>query len=188
MQRRKSMLGTRFSRMLNTIRFAFVDINSCVPWVSSLKQVAKSGHRFPACSVLLFVSVACLPLSAQCTLEVQNSQESSSAHRVPPEGFPVSGDFQALIDHAPNTWPLVPVNTLRLFDTGTAWYQMNPSEGVYDWHVLDTWLKLGAKHNVTFLMTLALTPLWASSNQNDPVCRYSPGVCAPPDDLNPDGG
>lgn len=64
---------------------------------------------------------------------------------------------------------------------------MNPSDGIYDWHVLDAWLNLGAKHKVTFLFTIGMTPFWASSNRNDLFCHYAPGVCDPPNDLSKDG-
>jgi hypothetical protein len=143
-----------------------------------------SGRLLMAFLLVTFLSV---PLLAQCPPEDQEQASPSANLRVPQAGFPVSENFQALIDHSPGTWPQVPVHTMRLFDTGTAWYQMNPSEGVYDWHVLDTWLSLGEKHKVTFLFTLALTPFWASSDKNDLFCHDYPGVCDPPDDLNADG-
>jgi hypothetical protein len=153
-----------------------------------LKDAPRNRYRFPALVILLLLTLTGSPLLAQCTLDGQDQQESSVSQRALPTGFPVSENFQALIDHSPGTWPKVPVHTMRLWDTGTAWFQMNPSEGVYDWHVLDTWLRLGERHQVTFLVTLAMTPLWASSNKGDPLCHYSPGVCDPPDDLSEDGG
>lgn len=185
MRGRKSMLGTKFARTPGVAQLVFIGVNT---WVLRLKNVPQSGYRFPALVILFLLTIVSLPLSAQCTLDGQEQQELSPSDRVPQTGFPVSENFQALIDHSPGTWPKVPVHTMRLWDTGTAWYQMNPAEGVYDWRLLDAWLRLGEKHKVTFLMTLAMTPLWASSNQNDPLCNYLPGVCDPPDDLSADGG
>jgi len=175
----------RLSRTLSVTPFVLVRATA---WAFRLKHAPKRGPGFPFFIVLLLIPVFCLPLFGQCTIEVQDEQESSSAHRVPRAGFPVSENFQALIDHSAHTWPQVPVHTLRLWDTGTAWFQMNPADGVYDWHVLDSWLNAGEEHKVTLLMTLAMTPVWASSNPTDPFCRYGPGVCDPPNDLSPDGG
>ena len=36
-------------------------------------------------------------------------------------------------------WPMVPFGSLRLWDSGTAWSQLNPAKGKYDWQPLDKW-------------------------------------------------
>ena len=119
------MLGTKFSRMLGVSRFVLIDVAT---WVLRFKNASQS-LRFPALVILLLLTPVCLPLLAQCTLDGQEQQESSLSQRVPPMGFPVSENFQALIDHTPGTWPQVPVHTMRLWDSGTAWFQMKKSPG-----------------------------------------------------------
>ncbi len=87
-------------------------------------------------------------------------------------------------------WPNATFGTIRLWDTNTAWQELNPAAGVYDWTVLDRWISASQAHGVNDLMyTFGKTPGWASSNPNDTSCAnfWLPGACDPPDDLNPDG-
>ena len=108
--------------------------------------------------------------------------------REPQEGtIPIYPRFMNMIVHSPGTWPTVPFESVRLWDTHTRWSDLNPAPGQYDWSVLDRWLDAGQKHNSDFLFTLAMTPQWASSNPNDQICNYGPGQCDAPNDVNPDG-
>jgi hypothetical protein len=88
-------------------------------------------------------------------------------------------------------WPTVPFGSLRLWDTDTRWQQMNPASGVYDFSNLDAYLALAHSHSVfDVVLVLGSTPNWISSDPSNTVCDYaniSPGSCAPPVDLNPDG-
>jgi len=87
-----------------------------------------------------------------------------------------------------NPWPEVPFESMRLWDAGVGWAQINTANGIYDWTLLDEWLNDAAKFGVTDVMyTFGMTPQWASSDPNDPVCSWGPGECDPPKDLNPDG-
>lgn len=92
-----------------------------------------------------------------------------------------------MIAHWYSPWPTVPFRSLRLWDTDTRWAELNPAEGQYDWSVLDGWLSAIQQHDSTAILTLAMTPQWASSDPSNPICHYGPGQCAPPDDVNPDG-
>jgi polysaccharide biosynthesis protein PslG len=84
-------------------------------------------------------------------------------------------------------WPTLPIGAMRLWNTGTGWADLNPSDGTYNWKVLDNWLSTAQQNGVTqIILTLAMTPRWASSNPDD-SCHSHPGQCAPPNDLNPDG-
>lgn len=79
---------------------------------------------------------------------------------------------------------------MRLWDTGTGWAQINTANGVYDWTTFDKWLADAQEFKVPDVMyTFGMTPQWASSNPNDPVCASGWGVgeCDAPKDLNPDG-
>jgi polysaccharide biosynthesis protein PslG len=87
-----------------------------------------------------------------------------------------------------NPWPVVPIGSLRLWDAGVSWAEINTAQGVYDWRRLDEWLQDVQEFNVQDVMyTFGMTPQWASSRPNDPMCHSGPGRCDPPKDLNPDG-
>ena len=58
-------------------------------------------------------------------------------------------------------WPLVPVGTLRLWDTMTLWSDLNPSFGTYNWSNLDTQIDLAKANNAQVLYTFGGTPTWA---------------------------
>jgi len=79
---------------------------------------------------------------------------------------------------------------IRLWDSGTAWYLLNPSSGTYNWTTLDAWLADAQKHGVDVIYTFGELPTWASSNPTDEYCavyQQDPGACDPPNDLNADG-
>jgi hypothetical protein len=90
----------------------------------------------------------------------------------------------------------VPYGSLRLWDTGTGWAQINSSPGVYDFSAnLDGFVS-AAPSGVDLLYNLARTPNWASSNPGDSSCAYNTndfpngggnGQCWAPKDLNNDG-
>jgi hypothetical protein len=122
----------------------------------------------------LFLAIMNQPLTAQ-----------SAPH--PLQSSPVPPWFFGMETHNVQPWPVVPFYAVRLWDTGTTWSALNPSEGVYDWTTLDRWLQATQTNGVGVLLTLAMTPSWASSIPDDPRCHYGPGECDPPNDLNADG-
>jgi len=76
-------------------------------------------------AIVLFLTVAA-PLS-----QAQNQNDKQP---------PVPGWFFEMTAHWYNPWPSVPLYGVRLWNTGTAWSDLNPADGVYDWKVLDNWL------------------------------------------------
>jgi hypothetical protein len=59
-------------------------------------------------------------------------------------------------------WPTgAAVNSMRLWDTGTLWGEIETSRGVYDWSVLDPWLNIAAANHADVLFTFGGTPTWA---------------------------
>ena len=84
-------------------------------------------------------------------------------------------------------WPVVSFGTMRLWDAGVQWHDINTAPGVYDWTKLDLWLADAKAHDADVLYAFARTPQWASSNPYDPSCGEGPGLCDPPNDLNADG-
>ncbi len=67
-----------------------------------------------------------------------------------------------------------PFGGVRLWDSGTAWLDLETSRGTYDWPPLDAWLRtVGSRQDI--LICLAGTPAWASSNPGDTSCAGSYG-------------
>lgn len=101
---------------------------------------------------------------------------------------PIPRSFFGMTTHAVKPWPMLQFGGVRLWTTHTNWASINPSNGVYNWTTLDKWLATIQQHGTKqTIYTLAMTPQWASSKPNDQTCRFGPGACDPPDDLNPDG-
>jgi hypothetical protein len=101
--------------------------------------------------------------------------------------FNLSMNGGVIADWHAEPWPTVPISGIRLWNTGTTWADLNPTNGGYDWTQLDKWLAAAGQHRNTVLYTFAGVPRWASSNPDDSVCIQAPGACDPPRDVNPDG-
>jgi polysaccharide biosynthesis protein PslG len=131
------------------------------------------------CLLFFALALAILPFLIQ-----QQLLRAESA----PGRRPVPSRFFGMTTHSLSHWPALQFAGLRLWCTGTSWADLNPSDGVYDWTRLDAWLAQAQQHGTTeTILTLAMTPQWASSNPNDSSCRFGHGQCDPPADLNPDG-
>lgn len=83
-------------------------------------------------------------------------------------------------------WPdaNVPFGTLRLWDAGTNWSQVEAIEGVYEWKALDTALKTAEAHDISdVLLVLGGTPTWNASRIR-PGDYPVPGAASAPKDLD----
>ena len=58
-------------------------------------------------------------------------------------------------------WPDLPFSTLRLWDTGTKWADLNPTQSTYDWKSLDQQIALAKANNSELLYTFGGVPPWA---------------------------
>jgi hypothetical protein len=80
--------------------------------------------------------------------------------------------------------------TLRLWDTKTGWADMNdneklcepPSNGIYDFSNLDTFMTTYASNGWDVIYTVAKTPCFFSANPTDSSCAsdFGAGQCDPP--------
>jgi polysaccharide biosynthesis protein PslG len=130
-------------------------------------------------AALLVLTPVATPLGAA---EPDSSRHSAGKSR------PVEPWLFAMTTHWFEPWPMINFAGLRLWSTHTTWAELNPSQGVYDWTILDKWLAAAQKsgsHGI--ILTLAMTPRWASSNPDDQRCHQGPGQCDAPNDLNSDG-
>ena len=91
--------------------------------------------------------------------------------------------FGMTINHLHSTpWPSIPFASIRTWDTGVVWSNLNPASGVYTWEGLDWLINLSQDRGVDLVFTFGSTPRWVSSKPNTPT-PYGPGLCAPPGSL-----
>ncbi len=74
------------------------------------------------------------------------------------------------------------IGSLRLWDTHTSWYNLEPRRGQWDFSKLDKHVALAVENNLDLVMTLGATPRWASRRPNQ-VGPYGPGTGEPPRDF-----
>ncbi len=79
------------------------------------------------------------------------------------------------------TWPgMLNFGTVRLWDTGTRWSDVQPQPGTWDWSRLDYYVNAAVKNHDAVIYTMGMTPQWASDRPADPKS----GAVAEPADLD----
>jgi hypothetical protein len=68
-------------------------------------------------------------------------------------------------------WPDVPIGSIRLWDTGVSWREINTAPGVYDWSTLDGVIDLANSKGAKVLYVFGNTPAWAA----EPRCLAAQG-------------
>jgi hypothetical protein len=112
-----------------------------------------------------------------------------------PTGMPVSPLLFGMDVGKPMTpWPprsasgtKLPIKVLRMWDNGTSWNLLNPSEGVYRWDRLDMWVGRAVSEGMQVLYVFGITPDWAANGNPRSKCSEGPRGCLPPKELNADG-
>jgi Glycosyl hydrolases family 39 len=79
-------------------------------------------------------------------------------------------------------WPGANIPEWRLWDARVTWPDIEPTKGVWRFDTLDKSLRLAQEHNAEVILTLGLTPRWASARPQEPS-GYQPGFAAEPTDL-----
>jgi GH35 family endo-1,4-beta-xylanase len=79
-----------------------------------------------------------------------------------------------------NPWPSVPLGAWRLWDTSTRWPDLEPSQGHWQFTGLDKDLDLAQQHGTDVLLTLAVTPQWASAHPDMKSGWQQPGLTSEP--------
>jgi len=70
-------------------------------------------------------------------------------------------------DEQNGVWPTIKFGSLRLWDNGTSWANIETSKGVFDWTALDNAVANAEKNGMDdILMVLAGTPSWATDQRN----------------------
>lgn len=85
----------------------------------------------------------------------------------------------------PGEWPTVPVQALRLWDTRTAWLNLEPAPDEWDFDRLDRLVLLAESRGVQRItLVLGGTPAWAATSVRDTDAFWlGPGSASPPREL-----
>ena len=91
--------------------------------------------------------------------------------------------------NATSDWPPVssatnPFGVVRMWDTNTSRYEVETSQGVFDWTNMDQYVRVAQANGVRVLYEVGQTPPWASSDPSDRLCRNIPGSCDAPADWD----
>ncbi len=133
----------------------------------------RSFHR---CSFSLGTCVAAFGLLSGLTADVRT---------LTPSKQPIPAVFFGMHIHragSTTAWPSVPVPARRLWDARVTWPDLEPSKGQWRFGTLDNCLAMAQEHNQDLLLTLGLTPRWASARPQEPS-GYQPGFAAEPTDI-----
>lgn len=97
------------------------------------------------------------------------------------DSLPFTPQFMGMHTLSPTRhWPTVPFGAMR--PAGTTWGAIEPKEGQFDWHGLDTWVAASQAHHVELDYLFLNTPQWASTRPEEKCNRGMIGCAAPPTD------
>lgn len=90
------------------------------------------------------------------------------------------------LEVAPELTGSVPVGAgyHRLWDMAAAWKDINPSNGVFNWTVLDQRVAQAEASGAVPMLVLGLTPQWAAADPSAGDPRWGLGSASPPADFN----
>lgn len=79
-------------------------------------------------------------------------------------------------------WPSVTIGSIRLWDSGTRWANIEPQPGNFVFGRMDLYVAAAEAHHASVLYVLGSPPAWASARPNEPS-PYGPGSAAEPADM-----
>jgi len=81
------------------------------------------------------------------------------------------------------------LGSIRLWDDGVKWGQINTGQGAYSWTQMDSWISMAQSQHLDVLYTFGDTPEFAGSIPKAPVHCLTPTAysCSAPKDVNSDG-
>jgi hypothetical protein len=125
-------------------------------------------------------------LLAGCSLGGSDAPDDAAPRPKPtPTATPVVGglgpEFFGMHDSDPvgDSWPAGPVGSLRVWDAGVAWNQVETAPGTYDWKRLDAIVKTARDHHAAPVLVLGQTPAFHSTRPKK-VGSYGPGASSMP--------
>jgi polysaccharide biosynthesis protein PslG len=103
--------------------------------------------------------------------------EAAKAPRITSEFFGVH--HQGLHADGPIGWPQAPVGSVRLWDNGVSWREIEVAPGVFDWALLDAEIAKARANGASVLLVLGQTPAFHSTKPGR-ASTYGPGASAMP--------
>lgn len=100
-------------------------------------------------------------------------------------GSTVPADYFGMTVHSigyGQAFPNPPIGSVRLWDTGTLWKDIEKERGVYDWSVLDTAVTIARLNHASVLYTFGGTPIFYAKNPNA-ATGLGAGASSPTNDL-----
>lgn len=79
-------------------------------------------------------------------------------------------------------WPAVKFGSWRLVNSFTNWFELQPEKNRWSFGKLDRYVDMAEKNNVDILMTLMMTPKWASARPTE-SSAYGYGYAAEPANM-----
>ena len=89
-----------------------------------------------------------------------------------------------VINIASGGWPDVPVGSVRLWDTGTTWGQIETKQGKFDWTAMDTAVATAEAQGAPVLYVLGGTPAWAGDKKKISGELPYPGAASAPKKMS----
>jgi hypothetical protein len=125
-----------------------------------------------------FISAVCL-LSLCTGFAGASTPITTPTSSIPSTFFGLSENGVA----AWSPWPSVNFGTLRMWDIGTRWSQVETSSGSYNWSKMDKVVNLARSNGKDLIYTFGGTPTWAASQPTQP-CLYGYGSCSAPRSMS----
>ena len=143
---------------------------AAVVWGFRLRNDAVRAHNPGMSRAVAAVLAALVALAVATTTAVPASAAVSgsaaavaAARRFVPTGASYFGVHEGGVTRG--RWPQVPpgtVSSVRLWDTGTTWRDVNPARGVFRWDALDAAVANARAHGADVDLVLGSTPQWAA--------------------------
>jgi hypothetical protein len=133
---------------------------------------------------VLWPSRRVLALVAALGLAATLAPGAPAAARKSRPAAPVGSDFFGTHHHGlqhtdARGWPQAPVGSVRLWDNGVAWNEIETAPGVFDWTRLDGLVAKARANGASVLLVLGQTPVFHSTRPTV-VGAYGPGASSMP--------
>ncbi len=193
---------------LDTVQFTALIRNTPnvgVTWAASVGAISSTGlYRGPKVTrdtvvTITATSVADRTKSDSASILIKPAQPASAqpqaASATASTGKTIKQSFFGAGFNGFNPWPptdglkqVATLGSIRLWDDGVKWAQIETAAGVYDWKSMDSIIAKAQAQHMDVLYTIGDTPKWAGSipkgSPCGPVGSYS---CSSPTDVNTDG-
>jgi hypothetical protein len=124
----------------------------------------------------LMLAVGCGVGATAGTSSALNQQQAEASTGV------IGAKFFGMVVKTAGTEPLVAIGSKRLWDSGVTWAALEPNPGIFQWQTLDAEVNAAEQQGQQVVLTLGMTPAWASSEPGL-ASSYGNGATAMPTQL-----